>query len=97
LASIKAIIKGITLNKVHFLMLIEVNPSFSKQRQFIYHIYQISQENPLIKVYILYNTISHIKIKILNKHKFKKTATDKILNIDINKLKSSKELPIKIF
>ena len=39
----------------------------------------------------------YIKIKILNKYKFKKTTADKILNIDINKLESLKELPIKIF
>jgi hypothetical protein len=97
LASIKAIIEGITLNKVHFLILIEVNPSFSKQQQFIYYIYQIGQENPLIKVYILCNTISYIKVEILNKHEFKKTAINKILNIDMNKLGSSKELLMEIF
>ena len=50
-----------------------------------------------MKVYILYNTASCIKVRILNKYKFKKTAVDKILDIDINKLKSLKELPIEIF
>jgi hypothetical protein len=50
-----------------------------------------------MKVYILYNTISYIKVGILNKYKFKKTAANKILNIDINKPGSSKELPMEIF
>ena len=50
-----------------------------------------------MKAYILYNIASHIKVGILNKHKFKKTATDKILDVDINKLGSSKELPIEMF
>ena len=78
-------------------MLIELNPFYSKQQQFIYYIYQIGQENPLIKAYILCNTASHIKVKILNKYKFKKTAIDKILDIDINKPGNSKKLPIKMF
>jgi len=77
-------------------MLIELNLSFSKQQQFIYRIYRISQENPLIIVYIIYNTASYIKIRILNKHKFKKTAADKILNVDINKLGSLKEQPVEV-
>ena len=50
-----------------------------------------------MKVYILYNTASYIKVKILNKYKFKKTAMDEILNIDINKPGSLKELLIEIF
>jgi len=33
----------------------------------------------------------YIKVGILNKYKFKKTTIDKILDIDINKLKSLKE------
>jgi len=78
-------------------MLIELNPSFNKQQQFIYYIYQIGQENPLIKAYILCNTAFCIKVGILNKYKFKKTAIDKILDIDINKLGSSKELPMELF
>jgi hypothetical protein len=61
------------------------------------YVYQIGQENSLIKVYILCNIFSYIKIGILNKHEFKKTAIDKILNIDINKLGSLKELLIKMF
>ena len=36
-------------------------------------------------MYILYNTTSRIKVGILNKYKFKKTAADKILDININK------------
>ena len=40
---------------------------------------------------------SYIKVGILNKHKFKKTAVDEILNIDINKLRSLKELPMEMF
>ena len=95
--SLKAIIEGITLNEAHFIILIELNPSFSKQRQFIYRIYQISQENPLIKAYILYNTASYIKVGILNKHEFKKTTTDKILDVDMNKPGSLKELPMEMF
>jgi len=78
-------------------MLIELNPSFNKQQQFIYYIYQIGQENPLIKAYILYNTASYIKVGILNKHEFKKTTTDKILDVDMNKPGSLKELSIEIF
>jgi hypothetical protein len=50
-----------------------------------------------MKAYILYNMISYIKVRILNKYKFKKTAIDKILNIDINKLGSSKELLMEMF
>jgi hypothetical protein len=50
-----------------------------------------------MKVYILYNMIFYIKVGILNKHKFKKTTVDKILNIDTNKLGSLKELSIEIF
>ena len=40
---------------------------------------------------------SCIKVKILNKYKFKMTAAVKILNIDINKPGSSKELLMEIF
>ncbi len=50
-----------------------------------------------MKVYILCNTVSCIKVGILNKYKFKKTAADKILDIDINKPGSLKELPIELF
>ena len=50
-----------------------------------------------MKVYILCNMISYIKVGILNKYEFKKTAVDKILNIDINKLGSLKELLMEIF
>jgi hypothetical protein len=41
--------------------------------------------------------ISYIKVRILNKYKFKKTAVDEILDIDTNKLGSLKELLIEIF
>ena len=78
-------------------MLIEFNPSFSKQEQFIYYIYQIGQENPFITAYILCNTASCIKVGILNKHEFKKTAVDEILDIDINKLGSLKEPLVEVF
>jgi hypothetical protein len=50
-----------------------------------------------MKAYILCNIISYIKVRILNKHEFKKTAIDKILDVDINKLGSLKELPMEIF
>jgi len=40
---------------------------------------------------------SYIKVRILNKYKFKKAAADKILDIDINKPGSLKELPMEIF
>ena len=50
-----------------------------------------------MKVYILCNTISYIKVRILNKYKFKKTVINEILDIDINKLGSLKELPMEIF
>jgi len=39
----------------------------------------------------------YIKVRILNKFKFKKTAIGKILNININKPGSLKELLIKMF
>ena len=39
----------------------------------------------------------YIKIRILNKYKFKKTAIDRILNTNINKLESSKELLVEVF
>ena len=39
----------------------------------------------------------YIKVRILNKHKFKKTATDKILDVDINKPGSLKELLMEMF
>ena len=39
----------------------------------------------------------YIKVRILNKYKFKKTAVDEILDIDINKPGSLKELPIEMF
>jgi len=39
----------------------------------------------------------YIKVGILNKYKFKKAAVNKILNININKLGSLKELLVKIF
>jgi len=39
----------------------------------------------------------YIKVKILNKFKFKKAAIDKILNFNINKLGSLKELLVEIF
>ena len=48
-------------------------------------------------VYILYNTASRIKVRILNKYEFKKTAVDKILDININKPKSSKEPLVEVF
>ena len=50
-----------------------------------------------MKVYILYNTAFCIEVKILNKYKFKKTAADEILDIDINKPESLKKLLIKMF
>ena len=50
-----------------------------------------------MKVYILCNTASCIEVGILNKHKFKKTAADEILDVDINKPGSSKELLMEIF
>jgi hypothetical protein len=50
-----------------------------------------------MKVYILYNTFSYIKVGILNKYEFKKTAINKILNIDINKLESLKKLLMEMF
>ena len=50
-----------------------------------------------MKVYILYNIASYIKVGILNKYKFKKTAVDKILDVDINKPGSLKELLIEMF
>jgi hypothetical protein len=50
-----------------------------------------------MKVYILYNTISYIEVEILNKYEFKKTAMDKILDIDTNKLGSLKELLMEMF
>jgi hypothetical protein len=40
---------------------------------------------------------SYIKVGILNKYKFKKAAVDKILDIDINKPGSSKELLMEMF
>jgi hypothetical protein len=40
---------------------------------------------------------SYIKVRILNKYKFKKAAINKILDIDINKLGSLKELLIEMF
>ena len=40
---------------------------------------------------------SYIKVRILNKYKFKKVAIDKILDIDINKLGSLKKLLIEMF
>ena len=50
-----------------------------------------------MKGYILYNTASCIEVRILNKYKFKKTAVDEILDIDINKLGSLKKLPMEMF
>ena len=97
MSSLKAITEGIILNKIYFIVLIELNPSFSKQQQFIYYIYQIGQENPLMKAYILCNTVSCIEVGILNKHEFKKAATDKILDVDTNKLGSLKKLPMEMF
>ena len=95
-SSLKAIAEGITLNEAHFIVLIELNPSFSKQEQFIYRIYRIGQENPLMTAYILCNTASRIEIGILNKHEFKKTAADEILDVDTNKPGSSKEQPVEV-
>jgi len=41
--------------------------------------------------------VFYIKVRILNKYKFKKTIMDKILNININKLGSLKELLVEVF
>ena len=46
---------------------------------------------------VLLLTASYIKSGILDKLKFKKNATDKRLDVDINKPGSLKELPIEIF
>jgi len=48
-------------------------------------------------IYILCNITSYIKVGILNKYEFKKTAADRILDININKPGSSKELPVEVF
>jgi len=48
-------------------------------------------------VYILYNIAFYIKVRILNKYEFKKTAIDRILNVNINKLGSLKELLVEVF
>ena len=39
---------------------------------------------------------SYIKVRILNKYKFKKTAIDKILDVDINKPGSLKEQLVEV-
>jgi len=84
---IKAITEGVTLNKAHFLLLIEPNPHYSKQRQFIYHVYQISQLNPVVKAHILCNPDSRIEKNILNKHTFKAAASSKIHKVDTDRQK----------